>query len=464
MNLNFILPEIILCISGIIVLVLDLIISKKRILGYISVIGLLITLFATFDRFWPVPQTSFFGMFISDGLSHFFKCLVIIGAILITFISIDFSGIRELRKGTFFALLQFACLAMMFLASSNDLIMIFLTIEFLSIASYILVGFSRTDLRSSEAAVKYFLIGAFSSGFLLYGMTLIYGLTKTTNLIGIANWYSTHDFSALLNLGVIFVLVGFGFKIAIVPFHMWVPDVYEGAPTPITAFLAGVSKAIGVMVLLRVFLHNLPSPEPVIAILCAITMTIGNLMAIPQKNIKRLLAYSSIGHIGYIMIGFVVGNKIGTHAILIYLLSYLFMVIGSFAVVIAVYNKTKSDEIEDYAGLSETSPVFAYLLLFFFLSLVGIPPTAGFVAKFYIFAGAIQNDYLWLAIVGILNSVISLYYYFRVVHQMFFVTSKQRFVFEKSFALRFAVLISAIFVLLIGIYPQIFFDLISISY
>jgi len=433
----------------------------------------------------PGSLVLFDGLMVLDPLAHFFRCLVLLAGVLVVLLTHDSLGLPTTRKSAFLAMLLFATFAMMLLASANDLLMIFLAIEFLGISSFVLVGFARQDIKSAESALKYFLVGAFSSAIMLYGMSLIYGLAGTTNMAGLQQWYSGWADTqsgppAVFLVAVLFLLVGFGFKIAMVPFHMWVPDVYEGAPTPMTAFLAVASKAVGMAVLLRVFLGGLPAlPEVTKALtwLAAITMIVGNVLALPQRNVKRLLAYSSIGHVGYILVGVVVSPQllgvrpelsggalvpdVALQGVLIYLLAYLFMNVGAFGVVIAVSNRTGSDDIEAYAGLSRTSPWLAGLLTLFFLSLAGIPPTAGFLAKFYIFSAAIKHQAIWLAVIGVLNSVVAVAYYFKVVYQMYFappgeapVSATRAQHAPPSWGLTLALGASAVGVLGMGLFPN----------
>jgi NADH-quinone oxidoreductase subunit N len=309
---------------------------------------------------------------------------------------------------------------MIVMADGIDLVTIFVGLETMAIAFYILTGYLKPSRRSNEAAVKYFLLGAFSLGILLYGMSLLYGLTGTTNLRDIARLVGTGEPGPLLRLAVIFVVAGVGFKIAAVPFHMWAPDVYEGAPTPITGFLSVGSKAASFAMLLRIFVEGLPSVSAdwrlLFYVLAVVTMTVGNIAAITQSNLKRMLAYSSIAHAGYVLIGVVAGTPRGVSAMLIYLAIYAFMQLGAFAV-LAMLRRADvvGDEMKDVSGLYFRNPAAAFAMLLFMLSLGGIPPTAGFMGKLWLFGAAIEAGYVWLAVIGVVNSAISLYYYIRVV-------------------------------------------------
>jgi NADH-quinone oxidoreductase subunit N len=338
----------------------------------------------------------------------------------------------------------------------------------MAVSFYILAGFIKPNQRSNEAAVKYFLLGAFSLGILLYGMSLMYGLSGTTALRAMAPVFVGQERDPRLVLAVILVVAGVGFKIGAVPFHMWAPDVYEGAPTPITAFLSVGSKAASFAMLLRIFLEGLPSMSAdwrlLFEVLAIVTMTVGNLAALTQTNVKRMLAYSSIAHAGYILIGVVVGTERGVSAMLIYLFVYSFMQIGAFAVVVLLRRRdVVGDELKDFSGLSFRSPFAAFAMLMFMLSLGGIPPTAGFMGKFWLFGAAIDAGYVWLAVIGVLNSAISLYYYIRLVVFMYLrkETMGSEPVAGPSMAAALAVAVVATLVL--GVYPRLLFQVAEAS-
>jgi NADH-quinone oxidoreductase subunit N len=340
-------------------------------------------------------------------------------------------SIRYLRQegfehGEYYVLVLFAAVGMMFMASAADLIIIFLGLETFSLSLYVLAGFFRTQAKSNESALKYFLLGAFSTGFLLYGIALLYGATGTTNLKEIHEFLRVNPLPneplMLVSMGLL--IVGFGFKVASVPFHMWTPDVYEGAPTPITAFMSVGSKAAGFAAFLRVFLYSLSSFQGewlwVLWVLAVLTMTLGNLVAIAQQNIKRMLAYSSIAHAGYILIAMVAANDLGTASVLYYILAYAFMNLGAFGVVILFGRRGEENLlISDYSGMASKYPLLAALMATFMFSLAGIPPTAGFVGKFYIFSAAVKAGYIGLAVIGVLNSALSVYFYLRVTVMMY---------------------------------------------
>jgi NADH-quinone oxidoreductase subunit N len=316
---------------------------------------------------------------------------------------------------------------MMLMAAGTHLIIIFLGLETMSISIYILAGMMREDRKSVESALKYFLLGAFATCFLLYGIALLYGATGSLYLQDIAVYISSKNLlrNPMLLMSLVFLTIGFGFKIASVPFHMWTPDVYEGAPTSITAFMATGVKAAGFAAFVRVFFSALPALQPywkeIMWILAVATMTVGNIIALSQSNIKRMLAYSSIAHAGYILVAFTAGNELGIASILFYLLAYVFMNIGAFTVVILLGKKGKENTLlSDYAGLGYHHPLLAIAMAIFMFSLAGIPPTAGFMAKFYVFSAAVKAGYYWLAIIGVLNSAVAAYYYLRVLIHMYF--------------------------------------------
>jgi proton-translocating NADH-quinone oxidoreductase chain N len=383
--------------------------------------------------------------------------------------SIDYLRGRTAYATEFYSLLFFVTLSIVLVAGATDLLMIYLSIEFLSLTSYVLTGYLRDDQRSNEAAIKYFLYGSITSAVMLYGMSLLYGATGTTNLAQIAAVLQTPAGSSARGLAfplIVLLMAGFGFKIALVPFHQWAPDAYEGAPTPVTAFLSVGPKAAGFAALLRVLLIALPTFQvdwvAILAGLSILTMTLGNLVAIVQRNIKRMLAYSSIAQAGYIIIGLVAiapDGRSGVNGLLLYILAYLFTNLGAFVAVIAFGNATGSELIEDFAGLIRRQPLVAGAMVVFLLSLAGIPPTAGFVGKFFVFAAAIRMQFFALAAIGVVNSVISVYYYANIIRTMFFLAPKDDRPVHLSSVLSLAIIVSLAMVFIIGLYPQPFIDL-----
>jgi NADH-quinone oxidoreductase subunit N len=429
-----ILPEILLLVLAFVVIGFDLVArdrKHRRALGWTSIVGLMVILIVVIGQTIPLTATDappvqpvFSGMVRIDLTVQLFRIMFLVAAALTCLISIDFKPLKAL--GEYYGLILFAALGMSLMAASNNIIMLYLSLETTGIMLYLLAGFMRDVRPSTEAGLKYFLFGAFTSTIMLYGLSLLYGFTGQTSYQGIS--------AALVNLdklpvmvALVLVTVGFGFKVAAVPFHMWTPDVYEGAPTPITAFISVASKAAGFAVLLRFFLLVFgPVQEQWIGLIAALsvaTMTVGNVLAIPQRNIKRMLAYSSIAQAGYVLIGVAAVGTLGTAGVLYYLAAYVLTNIGAFAVVEAVTNMTGSELIKDMAGFSRKSPGVAFGLLAAMLSLSGVPPLAGFFAKFYIFSaavgytstdsvtGIVGHPLVWLAVVGVLNSIVALYYY-----------------------------------------------------
>src|SRR6186997_1367881 len=421
----YLLPEIVLTVGALILLLADLIVPrhKQSILAVVT-LGILA---ATAVALVPVADAHVLvsnGLISVDRFALFFKVIFLGSAALTVLMSVRYLDVEGTRAGEYYFLILCATLGMMFMAGGTDLITLFIGLETMAISFYILTGFLKPSRRSNEAAVKYFLLGAFSLGILLYGMSLMYGLSGTTNLRSIATALVGQERDPRLMLAVIMVVAGMGFKIAAVPFHMWAPDVYEGAPTPVTAFLSVGSKAASFAMLLRIFLEGLPAMDAdwrlLFEVLAIVTMTVGNLAALTQSNLKRMLAYSSIAHAGYLLMGVVAGTPRGVSAMLIYLLIYTFMQLGAFAVIVMMRRADSAgDELKDFSGLHFRHPFAAFAMLLFMLSLGGIPPTAGFMGKFWLFSAAIEAGYVWLAVIGVLNSAISLYYYIRIVVFMY---------------------------------------------
>ena len=426
-----ILPVILLFALAVALLVLDLVWkpSRRRILGWLAASGVALILLATLAFSQPPADEPLVlgGMVRWDWLAFFFTVLILFAAGITCLISINVDGVGN--RGDYYGLLLVTSLGMVLMASSADLLMLFLAIETTSIPLYILAGFLKADDKSVESGLKYFLFGAVTSAVMLYGFSMIYGFTGETNLYSIAEVIRATGLSLLLVGGIaVLVLVGFSFKIAAVPFHFWTPDVYEGAPTPITAYVSTASKAAGFAVLARVMLLAFPSIDgfwaAVLAAMAVATMTLGNVLAISQSNIKRLLAYSSIAHAGYALIGLVALSVFGVASMMFYLLAYVITNLAAFAIVILFARTAGSEEIADYAGLSRRSPWLAMALLVAFLSLAGMPPLAGFVAKIYVFAAAVDSGLIWLAFIGVLNAIVGLYYYLTVLKVVYLYRSE----------------------------------------
>jgi len=463
-------PELSLCGLALAIILLDLFITEKRVLAVLSVVGLAVPLALTI-ALWGQQQTSFNGMLVVDEFSLFFKFLFISIAALVIMASVDYVSKFARFQGEYYALVLLSTGGLMLMAGTGELISIYIALELSSISLYALVCFLK-DPKSSEAGLKYLLLGAVSSAILLYGMALVFGFTGSTHLqdIGatVAALVPTGELwqSPGLLMGIILMVAGFGFKIASVPFQMWVPDVYEGAPTPITAYLSVASKGAGFAVILRLFYTAFGTPDAlaanwgfIYAVLAAITMTLGNVVAVAQTNIKRMLAYSSIAHAGYLMVGLAAISALGMSGVIFFVASYALANLGAFIAIIAISNKIDSDLIDDYSGMVRRAPALAFILGLCLISLTGIPPTAGFIAKIYIFNAAVQHDLLWLVIIAVLNTVVSAYYYLRVVKVMYLGEAPSEEKVPSSAPLRASLGIAALGVLVLGVYPWVVLQL-----
>jgi NADH-quinone oxidoreductase subunit N len=469
-NLSAVYPEIIIALFALIVLMMQAFadVRGKNFYGYVSLVGVVTAFFIVFQK--PSPfvfksvEFAFNGLWVVDNYSRFFKLIFLLGTGLTLLISIKYVEDERVQHGEYFALILFSTLGMMIMASGTELMTLFLGLELMSISLYALAGYTRTRMISNEAALKYFLLGSFATGFLLYGMALLYGAAGTTNLHGISVFIASSHFKTPMPIiGMALLVIGFGFKIAVVPFHMWAPDVYQGAPSPITAFMSAGPKAAAFAAFVRIFMDALPGLHEewvmLIWILAALTMTVGNIIALVQDNIKRMLAYSSIAHAGYVLVAFLSAGELGISSILYYMLAYTFMNIGAFAVISVLGGKGEEKvNVSDYNGLGYRHPVAAIAMSLFLFSLAGIPPTAGFMGKFYIFSAAIKEGYLGLAIVGVINSVISVYYYLRVTVAMYMkspdITDEIPIRGLFSPACILAIIISAYGVLRLGLFPS----------
>jgi NADH-quinone oxidoreductase subunit N len=446
-------PELIVSLAAVVVMLLDAFSNQTQrwLTGTCSLISLVAAAAVSVWLWvgWNGAQSAFGGMIVLDELRLGFTLIFILVSALTVLVSMLWIEREKLPAGEFHALLLFATVGMMLMASGADLVIIFLGLEILSIATYVMAGFRRTDVRSNESSLKYFILGSFSSAFFLYGIALIYGATATTarpgttNIAEIAERLNQSLYPPLLFAGIAMLLVGFGFKIATAPFHVWTPDVYEGAPTPVTAFMAAGPKAAGFASFMRVFLIGFPFATVaassagyahttwlgILVVLSAITMCVGNVAAIVQNNVKRMLAYSSIAHAGYALVGFVAAGATSdlqlrgaaVAGVAFYLLTYAVMNIGAFAVVTLIARSgDRRTEVEDYNGIGFSSPILAFSLSLFLLSLLGMPLTAGFMGKIVVFSAALRQGYTWLVVIGVLNSAISAYYYLRLIIVMFF--------------------------------------------
>lgn len=492
-DLQLIAPELILTVCACVALVMEVILPyrKSKVTAYFALVGVALAAISLGVQWWFIrnvlPLDGFYGMVRIDGFALIFKAIFLVAAGLAIAISTRFLDIEGEQHGEYYALVLFATVGMMFLGCGYDLISLYISLELMALTFYILVAFTKREKRSNEAAMKYFLLGAFSSGILLYGMSMIYGIAGSTNLgeIGrsVAQLVTSINESGdtlrgvavlrpMLLLGMIALAAGLFFKIAAVPFHMWAPDAYEGAPTSVTAFLSTGSKAASFALYARIFLEALPAMRvdwaPLLGLVAAITIAVGNWAAVTQENSKRLLAYSSISNAGYLLLGLVAANEYGYLGLLIYLLVYTFMNMGAFGVIISLRRRgIIGDNVDDMTGLAQKAPGMAAMMAIFMLSLGGLPMTGGFIGKYFLFGGLLlrgQADgkswYYWLAIWAIINTVVSFYYYVRFIKVMYLgdrVADKQPL--ELSPALRAALVASLAGIIFIGIYPQPLIDL-----
>ncbi len=437
-NVGFFIPEIYLSLLFMFLILLDLVVKgrKNNILPITTLVGLAGTLFFIYQQHALKAGELFFGMYVLDEFALFFKYFFVLSGMLAVIVTMaDEQFDREVKSmGEYYALIVSMVIGMIMMASSADLMMIFLSMELVSFTAYILTGYFKRSPRSSEAALKYLAYGAVSSGLMVYGFSLIYGLTAETNIVKIgAELAASNPNSLVMIFATLLILAGFGYKIGAVPFHFWSPDVYEGAPTPITAYLSVASKAAGFALLMRFFFVAVPHGgvpienklsidwKTLLIFISIASMIYGNVVALWQKNVKRLLAYSSIAHAGYLLLGIIVIDKFGTQATLFYLLSYFLMNFGAFYVVTLIANKTGSENLDDYRGLGKKMPLAGAALTVFLISLVGLPPTLGFIGKLMIFSALLAKGslYIWLALIGVMTSVISLYYYMLIPLNMY---------------------------------------------
>ncbi|HED31071.1 MAG TPA: NADH-quinone oxidoreductase subunit N [Prosthecochloris aestuarii] len=440
----FFLPEIYLSALFLVLILLDLVVgpARRQVMSVATLAGLLGSFYFIFQQHSMTGTEIFFGMYVIDEFSLFFKYFLVGSAVLTVLLSMpsDELNTRSSGVGEYYVLVTGMTIGMVMMASATDLLMIFLAMELVSLAAYVLTGYLKRERRSTEGALKYLVYGAVSSGLMIYGFSILYGMTGVTNIVAINEVLTERGYDPLLLMvASLMILAGIGYKVGAVPFHFWSPDVYEGAPMPVTAFLSVASKAAGFALLIRFFYVAVPhTPQAsgfvpgldwvtLLMILSVASMVYGNIVALWQRNVKRLLAYSSIAHAGYVLLGIIVMDELGTQATLFYLLSYLFMNFGAFLVAIIIGNKTGSDNIEDYRGLGRRMPLAGAAMTVFLVSLVGLPPTVGFIGKLMIFSALLAKGsvFIWLALVGILTSVISLYYYMLIPLNMYLKEAKE---------------------------------------
>ncbi|MGW8317890.1 MAG: NADH-quinone oxidoreductase subunit N [Candidatus Promineifilaceae bacterium] len=463
------LPLLLVVGWAIILMVIDLFVpsDRKSWTGWLSLVGI-VAAFVANIALWNSNDGTFIPqggspMIMADNYSLFFSGIILLTAFMTVLISVNYLPKAGIERGEFYYLMLFSVSGMMLMGMANDLILIFLALELLSIPLYVLSGFARPRADSEESAMKYFLLGAFSSGFLVFGIALMYGATGNTALPAVLTRLAVGD--ALALAGAALILVGLSFKVAVVPFHMWTPDVYEGAPTAVTAFMSVGAKVAGFAALIRILISALPELSdvwvPTLAVIAGLTLILGNVVALVQQNVKRMLAYSSIAHAGYIMIAVAASanSEGGIGAALFYMLAYLFTNLGAFAVVIIVERRNgQGVMLDDYRGLYERSPWLALALAYFMLSLTGVPPTGGFSAKFFVFGSAIDAGLLWLAIVGVITSVISGYFYLRLVYLSFMVSGEGEPIHPRA-AVNLAVAVAVVATILLGLLPGPLFEM-----
>ena len=469
-NLMYIMPEIVLVAVGIVVLLVDAFTGReagRRAVAYVALVGALAA-FASL-RLAPLSaQPSMNGMFVPDGFTFFFRSVILGAVTVVILLSIEYVEKQQMAAGAFYAVLLFAATGALFMVGAGNVITFYIGLETLTIPSYVLAGMMR-DERSNEAGIKYCLNGAMASAVLLYGFSLLYGATGTTDLVGMADALRTSALGPLQVSGLLMVMTGLGFKISAVPFHLWAPDTYQGAPTPVTAFLSVVSKGASFAAILRIFFVGLAPLQAdwslLFGILSVLTMTIGNISALWQTNLKRLLAYSSIAHAGYMMAGLAAGNGTGMSAVMFYVFAYAFMNLGAFATVIAIGNNGDGEEVASLNGLVRRSPWLAVAMLLFMLSLIGIPFFPGFWGKLYLFRATIEGGLTWLAIAIAVNSAISVWYYYGVIRAMFVEQGEELAAkpFHATWGVRLGLLITAAGVLVLGLMPNDFLQWVSVA-
>jgi NADH-quinone oxidoreductase subunit N len=464
-NLGALAPILVLLGAAVAVLILDMLPPRedKTHLAMVALLGVVGALFTALTR-WGRDQRGFRDMVVLDNYALFVDVIICYAVALVILLSIDYLRRQGVQLGEYYALVLFSASGMMLMASANDLIVVFLGLELMSLCLYVLAGLFKERLDAGEASMKYFLLGAFASSFLLYGIALTFGATGSTSFarIGAA---AGADRSVFFLVGLGLMLVGFGFKISAAPFHMWAPDVYQGAPTSVTTLIATGSKAAAFAALIRLLIGTLRAAQadwgPLMWALAVVTMTLGNVVAIAQANLKRMLAYSSIAHVGYMMVGLVAGGASGASAILYYLFAYTFTTVGTFGVLsLCARAGEEAVEVEEYAGLGRRHPLLAGTLTLFLLSLVGIPPLAGFVGKFYLFGAAVQSGFVWLAVIAVLNSAVAAYYYLRVIVFMYMrEPDAAGATLAPSFAGGVALAVAAAGIVILGVMPAPFAEL-----
>ena len=468
-NLHLLWPEFLITGLAFVVLTVDFLLPRERknVLAAVSIVGLVaIAVFSVLLLGNEDDTPLYEGILLVDRFSLVFKVLFLGIGVLIILASADFVKRYLHHPGEYYAIILFSILGMMLMAASAELLTAYISLELLSFSLYILVSMARDDPKSNEAGVKYILLGAFASALLLYGISMVYGVLGTTTFEGISRSMGGGlDASPVLLIGVVLIIAGLGFKVAAVPFHMWTPDIYEGAPLPVTAYLAVGSKAAAFALILRLFatafIQSIEEWQLIIAALAAITMTLGNVVALAQSNIKRLLAYSSIGQVGYLLVGVAALSAAASNAVILHLVGYGLANLAAFVAVIAFYNVTGKDKVSDFAGLADRNPFIAMALTVALFSLAGLPFFAGFITKFYLFVAAAEGDLLWLAGVAIVNSLISLYYYLNIIKQMYIHPAEDGSPVRVSLPTGGLLAILVVGTIAVGVYPSPLVDIIE---
>lgn len=460
MNLVLLSPDILLALLAMLLLLMSAWLGKegRALIGTLAISGLVLAGVVMVGLSSTVPSTTFGGHFIDDGLGRFMKLLLLVATVLPLLMGREYLTRHGLDSGEYFVLTIFSMIGAMTMVSAGSFMVLYLGLELMSLAIYVLAAYQRDELRSTEAGLKYFVLGSLASGILLYGISLIYGGTGTVLISGVADALKAADhINPMVVMGAVLVVMGITFKVAAAPFHMWAPDVYEGAPTSVTAFIAVMPKVAAFAVLFRVLLGSFAALQghwvPMLQVMAVASLAVGALGAIAQTNIKRLLAYSSIGHVGFLLIGLTTGNALGLQSVLLYLLFYIFMSLGAFCLVLVLNKGGVGDEIQDYAGLAKKRPLLAFLMAAFMFSMAGIPPLAGFIAKLYVLMAAVQAGMITLAVISVLFSAIGAFYYLRIVKIMYFDQSDEPFAVEVTFSHQVVLLVSALVILVGGVVP-----------
>jgi len=472
-NFQAIMPSLVLSVCAMVLLLIGVFSPRGKTapVAWLAVVSLFITGYVVVGG-WNNPQAGFAGSVVLDNFATFFNLTFLVSAGLTILMSDEYLKREGYPISEYYPLILFTTAGAMWMVSGTDMMTIFLGLEVLSVSLYVLAGLFRGSLASNEAGLKYFLLGAFSTGFLLYGIALVYGATGSTQIQEIAQFVKQNGYvleNPMMIAGMLLLATGFLFKIAAAPFHMWTPDVYQGAPTPVTAFMSAGPKAAAIGAFMRVFVVAMAGLQSdwtsMLWVLAVATMIAGNFIAIKQDNIKRMLAYSSIAHAGYALVGLVAANAVGKAGILFYMLAYAFMNIGAFAVLVLAGKKGEENlTLEGLSGFGYRRPLLGVALVIFLFSLMGIPPTAGFAGKFYIFAGAVKSGYIWLAVIGVLNSAVSLYYYLRVMVYMYFREPQEDFAWVKiDFGAAVSIVLALVGVFYLGMIPGAVMELAKLA-